>query len=90
MANKRLTIKNKEGYDCYYDWEDVIDADTDRTLFSVYNLSECPEDAIIGRDLFDGSDWVEAVRYGMELAKQGYDGIEVENVTIPYGEDEDE
>ena len=84
MANKKLTIKNKEGYDYYYDWEEVIDRDTGRCLYYVSNLE--PEDAIIGRDLFDGWNWVEAVRYGMELAKQGYDGIDVENVTIPYGE----
>ena len=88
--NKKLTVKNKEDYDCYYEWESVVDKDTGRCLYYVNNLNECPEDAIIGRDLFDGSDWVEAVRYGIELAKQGYDGIEVENVTIPYGEDEDE
>lgn len=44
--------------------------------FSVYNLNECPEDAIIGRDLFDASDYLRAVRYGIELAKQGYDEVE--------------
>lgn len=44
--------------------------------FSVYNLDECPEDAIIGRELFDASDYLRAVRYGIELAKQGYDSVE--------------
>lgn len=49
-------------------------------LFRVYDLCDCPEDAIIGRDLFDAHQWLEAVRYGMELAKQGYTsvGFEVE------------
>lgn len=49
-------------------------------LFRVYDLTDCPEDAIIGRDLFDAHQWLEAVRYGMELAKQGYTsvGFEVE------------
>ena len=44
--------------------------------FSVCNLSECPEDAIIGRELFDASDYLRAIRYGIELAKQGYDSVE--------------
>ena len=47
--------------------------------FSCHNLDECPEDAIIGRDLFDANDYLNAVEFGMKLAKQGYDGIEVEN-----------
>lgn len=50
-----------------------------KNCFSVSNLDECPEDAIIGRDLFDANDYLDAVEFGMKLAKQGYDGIEVEN-----------
>ena len=50
--------------------------DEDKNLFSVYNLNECPEDAIIGRDLFDAYDYLKAVRYGINLAKQGYDEVE--------------
>lgn len=30
----------------------VFDND-DNMVFSVWNLNECPEDAVIGRDLFD-------------------------------------
>lgn len=48
----------------------------EKCLFSVSNLNECPEDAIIGRDLFDADDYLKAVRYGIELAKQGYDEVE--------------
>lgn len=44
--------------------------------FSVYNLAECPEDAIIGRGLFDAYDYVEALEKGMELARKGYTKIE--------------
>lgn len=44
--------------------------------FAVSNLDDCPEDAIIGRGLFDAYDYLEAVQYGMELAKQGYDEVE--------------
>ncbi|CAB1251538.1 protein of unknown function [Ruminococcaceae bacterium BL-6] len=46
--------------------------------FNCCNLDECPEDAIIGRDLFDANDYLDAVEFGMKLAKQGYDSIEVE------------
>ena len=56
---------------CYQDVSDELGI-----KFSVYNLNECPEDAIIGRDLFDASDYLRAVRYGIELAKQGYDEVE--------------
>ena len=82
---KKFEIHQKEGYDYYYDYQRV--KDEERVRFSVHNLADCPEDAIIGRDLFDASDWIDAVKYGMELAKQGYDEIEV--VTIDDEEDED-
>lgn len=34
-------------------------------------LWECPEDAIIGRDLIDGYDLIEAVKLGFELGSNG-------------------
>lgn len=46
--------------------------------FRAYNMNECPEDAIIGRDLFDGYDYINAVKYGLKLAKDGYIDIEIE------------
>lgn len=60
------------------DFEEVFDGD--KEVFSVYDLTQCPEDATISRDLFSASDYLRAVRYGIELAKQGYD--EVEYVSI--------
>lgn len=83
---KKFEIHQKEGYDYYYDYQRVKDEDG-KVVFRVWNLAECPEDAIIGRDLFNASDWIDAVKYGMELAKQGYD--EIEAVTIEDEEDED-
>lgn len=41
--------------------------------FFVYNPE--PEDAIIGRDLFDAHDYVAALNLGIELAKKGYDKV---------------
>lgn len=62
----------------------VIDQDTDTEIFDVYDLSECPEDAIIGRDLFDGDDYIRTLQLGMELAKQGYTDIDVEYEWVGY------
>ncbi len=50
----------------------------DRKCFSVCNLSNCPEYAMIGRDLFDADDYLKAIKFGMNLAKQGYDDIQIE------------
>ena len=50
--------------------------DNEKLIFDVYDLTECPEDATIGRDLFTAHDFIKAVRYGIELAKQGYDEVE--------------
>lgn len=52
----------------------------DNLLFNVYNLIDYPEDALISRDLFSASQYLEAVRYGIELAKQGYDEVEYMNI----------
>ncbi len=40
--------------------------------FDVRNLWECPEDAVIGRDLFTASDYIGALNKGIELAHKGY------------------
>lgn len=44
-------------------------------VFYCYNLNDCPEDAIIGRDIFSAQSYIDAVKYGMELAKEGYTDI---------------
>lgn len=46
-----------------------------KTIFSVCNLSETPEDAIIGRDLFSAGDYLDAVRLGIKLANFGYTDV---------------
>ena len=52
-----------------YDWNG-------KNVYSVWDLTDCREDAIIGRCLLDSHGWLDAVEYGMRLAKQGYDGTE--------------
>lgn len=56
-------------------YQDV--SDENKILFCVTNLDECPEDATINRDLFSAQQYIEAVRYGIKLAKQGYDDVEI-------------
>lgn len=53
------------------------DYDNFKGEFFVQDLWDCPEDACIGRDLFNAPDFLEAIRFGMDLARKGYDDIEV-------------
>lgn len=71
---KILSLYVEENYYGDIDYEQVYDED--KEIFSVHNLDERPEDAFIGRDLFDANDYLKAVRYGIALAKQGYDEVE--------------
>lgn len=69
--------------DDYYGFckgEEVYDGD--KLLFDVCNLTDCPEDAIVGRSLFSSSDWINAVRLGMELSRQGYDDVSLGDATV--------
>ena len=75
MNKKILEIAEKQS-----DWgireQSVYDPETDDELFNVCDLTECPEDATINRDLFNADDYLRAVRYGIDLAKAGYDQVE--------------
>lgn len=51
--------------------------DSEKFAFTAYDLCECPEDATLDRDLFNGYDYLDAIRLGMELAREGYTSIEV-------------
>lgn len=56
-------------------WSDNEDI---KISFSVCDLSDCPEDAIIGRDLFTVDDFVEVLNLGFNIAKLGYNDIVIE------------
>lgn len=76
MSKKfKLKVEGKERWTCYS--QSIID-ENNKLLFSVCDLSDCPEDAIIGRSLFDANDYIDTLHLGMQLAKEGYDDIEVE------------
>lgn len=46
-------------------------------LYSVHNLTDCPEDAIILRDLVSAEEIVGFIELGMKIAKEGYTSIDV-------------
>lgn len=80
MSVKHLTIhKINDDYGDLHR-EVVTDDDGGKELYYVCNLCDCPEDAVIWRDLVSASEWIQAVRYGIGLAEQGFTSIEVSTV----------
>lgn len=59
------------------DGEKLYDVDNGELLYEVYNLTDCPEDAVVYRALVSADEYTNILRKGMELAKQGYDDIEL-------------
>lgn len=55
-------------------WSENRDEDV---WFCAKDLNETPEDAVIGRDLFDARDFIDAVKLGFRIAQLGYERIEV-------------
>lgn len=54
-----------------------------KKLYGVSDLSECPEDAIIGRALLSGEEVLDLVELGMNYSKMGYDEIEYNYLECP-------
>ena len=61
-----------------------------KKLYGVSDLSECPEDAIIGRALPSGNKILDLVKLGMNYSKMGYDEIEYDYLKCPKDVDLDE
>ena len=74
---KKKILDFYEERDCYGPTYQKISDEKD-ILFQVSDLSEYPEDATLTRDLFSAQQYIEAVRYGIKLAKQGYDDVEMQ------------
>lgn len=79
MNNKVLILDvyYTEDYDTCGDRRQSIKDDENDLGFGVCNLYECPEDAMIGRALFDAEDYIRTLNKGIELAKKGYDKVEI-------------
>ena len=54
--------------------------DDEEINFYAYDLDGCPEDAVIGRDIFDGNDFIDVLELGFRIAKLGYDEIVINEV----------
>lgn len=80
-SKKPLVLDYSESKDDYEDVrEQELYNEIEKINFSVYNLADCPEDAIIGRDLFTADDYIDALHKGMELARKGYTDIEINEI----------
>ena len=76
-----------DDYEYLYCQELEWDYDNFKGNYRVCNLTDCPEDAIITRDLFSADDFIEAIRFGMNLAKKGYTDIDL-SILDHYKEEE--
>lgn len=72
---KQLKVLEEMQY-CSPVYQEVIDVENNKQLFSACDLTETPEDCTLFRDLFNAWDYIEAIEYGMNLAKEGYDEID--------------
>ena len=63
--------------------QELWDVDDRKKLYGVSDLSECPEDAIIGRTLLSGEEVLDLVELGMSYSKMGYDEIEYNYLECP-------
>lgn len=75
---RKFTLIEKSEYLTPY-YQSLLDEDYTE-VFSASDLSECPEDCTLTRDLFTAYDYIDAVEFGMRLAQEGYTEIEVEKV----------
>ena len=66
----------------YHRYEELVDKDTNKTVYSVCNLTDCPEDAIILRSLVDSEEILNYIRLGMDLCASGYADVELEYVKL--------
>lgn len=74
MEKDLIVYQKYDFYDGIVGQDIIMD---DEEVFSVYNLNECPEDAIISRDLFNAWDFIKTIELGMKLAKEGYTKLDI-------------
>ena len=86
---KHITLFGKESL--FGDFrQELWDVDDRKKLYGVSDLSECPEDAIIGRALLSGEKVLDLVELGMNYSKMGYDEIECNYLECPEDVELDE
>ena len=67
---KKIVIRVEEDNDDGFFARQTLFAN-DEEIANVSDLQDCPEDAIIGRDLVDCNDIKEWIKYGYDAAKRG-------------------
>lgn len=83
--DKHLIIFEQE--DSYSHFQQLRDVDTNKSIYDVADLWDCPEDAIIGGSLHDCYDALDLIRLGMEYSKQGYEKLVIDFVNCPEDKD---
>jgi len=81
---KHLTVVTQRND---YGTKQVLYIDNDEQL-GVYDLSECPEDAIIGRDLVDCGDIAKYIKMGAMFAREGFELV-INSEKVDYLEEFD-
>lgn len=85
MEEKELVLKYTSGGEDNK-WEEVENEEENIDFF-VRDLWECPEDAVLGGDLFCADDYVSTLEKGMELARKGYTKIVFDDSDENEGEE---
>lgn len=64
-----------------HSYEELFD-NSGNSIYRVNELSECPEDAVIWRDLTSAYEIVDIIKFGMWLYKMGYRDIKLHEVKV--------
>lgn len=81
MTICKLQVINTDGLDdCL--GRQAIKTEKGKVIFQVTDLTYCPEDATIYRDLFNAEQYIDTLKLGMQLARRGYDDIAVEYIEV--------
>lgn len=74
MTKNLLVIDITEDY---FRYQELYDLDTEKCIFSVSDLYECPEDATVDRDLTSADEIVDFIKLGMKYMQEGYTKLNV-------------
>lgn len=67
-----------------YPQYEQLEDNNGKIIYCVRNLSDCPEDAIIIRDLCSAYEIIDYIQLGMKLAQEGYTSIQVTDEHVDY------
>lgn len=76
MKTKRLLIVTSSSWDDI-NTESLYDVDSQKLLYSISDMWDCPEDATIDRALPNAHDAINLIQLGIKYHTEGYDKIEI-------------